>query len=138
MPVTAAIIFFALFLGAVYLVITPFLVPPEAELEESEDPRLETQKNRVIDAIREIDMDYQTGKLSDGDYALLRSRYTAAAAEILSRIDEDTAVAETVLEQPEAIENAPEAFTPAPDDETERQIAEYKEAVLGSSLLDPK
>ena len=102
MDATAAIVAFALFVGVMYLVARPFLAPEEEAIEDlGVNPELESQKNRIIDAIREIDMDYQTGKLSDEDYQLLRSRYTAAAAEILKRIDAADAEA-TAREEAEA------------------------------------
>lgn len=87
MEAAAVVISFALFVGALYLIIRPFLVPAEAPVEEAISPELESQKNRIIDAIREIEMDYQTGKLDEEDYTVLKSRYTAAAAEVLKRID---------------------------------------------------
>ena len=133
MPATAAIILFGLVLAVVYLVIRPFIAPAEDEAEEIISPELETQKNRVIDAIREIDMDYQTGKLSEEDYALLRSRYTAAAAEILRRMDDegdDESAAEATPIGSEAIE----AAAPSLDDEIEKQIAERKAAIENSAL----
>lgn len=87
MEAVAAIVAFALFLGVAYMIIRPFLAPEEIYDEAVNSPELVSQKNRVIGAIREIDMDYQTGKLSEEDYQLLRSRYTAAAAEIIRRMD---------------------------------------------------
>jgi hypothetical protein len=139
----AAIVAFALFLGVVYLVIKPFLAPEEIYDEAVNSPELLQQKDRVIGAIREIDMDYQTGKLSDEDYKLLRSRYTAAAAEIIRRMDEEaaavieadaTADAETKAagdEVPEVPADQAEEPDEA-DDELERIIAERKASLKES------
>jgi hypothetical protein len=155
----AAIVAFALFLGVIYMIIKPFLAPEEIYDEAVHSPELVSQKNRVIGAIREIDMDYQTGKLSEEDYKLLRSRYTAAAAEIIRRMDEEaeeTARQEaeapveetsaaasddgatddgaTGAEAPESPETAETADSPdTPDDELERMIAERK-----ASLKEPR
>ncbi len=48
-------------------------------LESSEDGA------RAIDALREIEFDRQTGKLSDADYAALKAAYTADALSELRR-----------------------------------------------------
>lgn len=136
MEAVAAIVAFSLFLGVVYLVIRPFLAPEEIYDEAVNSPELVSQKNRVIGAIREIDMDYQTGKLSEEDYQLLRSRYTAAAAEIIRRMDEEAGLAEVEEEVAAQVESAPVAQgseTPDDtDDELERMIAERKAALKES------
>lgn len=134
MEAVAAIIAFALFLGVVYLIIRPFLAPEEIYDEAVNSPELVGQKNRVIGAIREIDMDYQTGKLSEEDYQLLRSRYTAAAAEIIRRMDEE---ATPVAQQerawtPEETSTPPQIANEAADDEVERMIADRKAALKES------
>lgn len=135
MEAVAAIVAFSLFLGVVYLVIKPFLAPEEIYDEAVNSPELVSQKNRVIGAIREIDMDYQTGKLSEEDYQLLRSRYTAAAAEIIRRMDEEAGLAEVEKEVAAQAESAPVAQGAAADDtddELERMIAERKAALKES------
>lgn len=140
MEAVAAIVAFALFLGVIYMIIKPFLAPEEIYDEAVHSPELLSQKNRVIGAIREIDMDYQTGKLSEEDYKLLRSRYTAAAAEIIRRMDEE---AEEVAKEAEASagetaaatdDGTSETDTPeAPVDELEQMISERK-----ASLKEPR
>lgn len=52
--------------------------PPEAE---------ETRRGVAVAALREIEFDRETGKLSDADYELLKRKYTAAALEAL-RLEE--------------------------------------------------
>jgi len=42
---------------------------------------------RAIDALREIEFDRETGKLSDADYAALKATYTASALDELRRGD---------------------------------------------------
>lgn len=39
----------------------------------------EDRKREAIDALRELEFEYQTGKVSDEDYARLRARYARAA-----------------------------------------------------------
>jgi hypothetical protein len=124
---------FFLFLAVVYLILRPFLVPETIVDEDLATIQLDIQKDRIIEAIREIDMDYQTGKLSDEDYNLLRSRYTAAAGEIIRRIDSD-AVADAQAEPEEQAlpvqdPETSDGFDDELDDELERQIAERKSAM---------
>lgn len=45
------------------------------------------QRDSAYDAIRDLDFDYQMGKLSKADYEQLRDRYKARAAQALQEID---------------------------------------------------
>jgi hypothetical protein len=65
---------------AVYLVLRPVLGPPRraAYAIEPIDPE-ETPKGVALTALKEIEFDRETGKLSDADYELLKRKYTEAA-----------------------------------------------------------
>ena len=71
-------------LAAVWLVLQPLLHPsrPAAPVFEPLDPE-ETPKGIALAALKEIEFDRETGKLSDADYELLKSKYTAAALDAL-------------------------------------------------------
>lgn len=86
----------ALIVGAAVLVLVleplirsdvpaPALVDPE-EAEES-------ARGRALAALREIEFDKVTGKLSDADYATLKTRYTGAALEAIRAEDRAVPVA---------------------------------------------
>lgn len=52
--------------------------------------RLETLENarvQTLDAIRDLQFDHTTGKLSDSDYQSLRTQYEYKAAQILQQLD---------------------------------------------------
>ncbi len=49
------------------------------------------QRNALYDAIRDLDFDFQLGKLSQSDYQSLRDQYKARAATMLQQIDAATA-----------------------------------------------
>lgn len=49
---------------------------------------LVAQRDSAYDAIRDLDFDYQMGKLSQQDYELLRDKYKVRAAQLLQQIDE--------------------------------------------------
>lgn len=56
-------------------------VPPDAREQLSE------QKRAVLRALRELDFEHASGHVSDDDYAELRARYEAEAADVLSQLD---------------------------------------------------
>lgn len=60
----------------------PVYVPPEAD---------ETRRGVALAALREIEFDRETGKLSDADYAYLKARYTAEALAALRADESDAA-----------------------------------------------
>src|SRR5687768_2918022 len=76
-----------------WLVFEPVLgVPRETpEILEPEAPE-ETRRGTALLALKEIEFDRETGKLSDRDYDLLKARYSAEA---LSAIAEEDSVAQT-------------------------------------------
>jgi hypothetical protein len=47
--------------------------------KSGEDLSAEERKNRAIEALRELEFEYQTGKVSEEDYATLRARYARDA-----------------------------------------------------------
>jgi hypothetical protein len=82
-------------LAAVFLVLRPLIAPaPRHRVHTAEpiDPE-ETPKGVALTALKEIEFDRETGKLSDADYDLLKQKYTAAALEAL-RAEERAAPAD--------------------------------------------
>jgi hypothetical protein len=71
-------------LAAVWLVLQPLVLPgrPAAPVYEPPDPE-ETPRGIALAALKEIEFDRATGKLSDEDYALLKRKYTAEALEAM-------------------------------------------------------
>ena len=81
----------AIALVAVFLVIEPVLrpsaVPPfRRSTDEDDDPTL-VRRDTALAALKEIEFDQATGKLSDDDYERLRGKYTAEALEALREAD---------------------------------------------------
>ncbi len=83
-------------IAALWLVLQPLISPhPSPSLPfEPLDPE-ETPKGVALAALREIEFDRETGKLSDEDYELLKAKYTVAAVEAL-RQDQAEAVSNDV------------------------------------------
>jgi hypothetical protein len=71
-------------LAGLLLVLQPLFRAPGASTRPAEplDPE-ETPRGVALAALKEIDFDKETGKLSDGDYQFLKAKYTAIALEAL-------------------------------------------------------
>ena len=72
----------ALVVGALvlWLVFAPVLLPDRGpQLPDEPDPPEETARGGALLALKEIEFDRETGKLSDADYEQLKSRYSAEA-----------------------------------------------------------
>jgi len=104
----------ALALGALTLVLSP-LLSGEAEVRAEDEQKAATEAARIkaarakrsgreeeqldgaVAALREIEFDRETGKLSDGDYAELKTRYTREALAELRAADARDAAAMPVV-----------------------------------------
>ena len=71
-------------LVAMWLVLQPLVRRPVtgAPSVDPPDPE-ETPRGVALTALKEIEFDRETGKLSDSDYEFLKAKYTAAALEAL-------------------------------------------------------
>lgn len=79
-----ALVAAAVALAALWLVLGPLIRPPARRPAPFEpvDPE-ETPKGVALAALKEIEFDRETGKLSDADYDFLKAKYTAGALEAL-------------------------------------------------------
>lgn len=68
-----------------FLVLHPLVVPDSVVAPPWEPPEIEaTARGRALLALKEIEFDRATGKLSDEDYQQLHARYQRAAIDNLS------------------------------------------------------
>ncbi|HEB12850.1 MAG TPA: zinc ribbon domain-containing protein [Actinobacteria bacterium] len=58
------------------------------DFEETPLQPLLVRKDLIYSAIKELEFDYNTGKLSNDDYNDLREKYATQAAEVLKEIDD--------------------------------------------------
>ena len=76
----------AVLVGALvlWLVLQPLIRPAALRVRAIEplDPE-ETPRGIALTALKEIEFDRETGKLSDADYQFLKAKYTAAALEAM-------------------------------------------------------
>jgi hypothetical protein len=95
---TAALVLGALLaVLAVWFVARPFLRSPSAEealsdLGEVERRRLalEEERDRALAALKELEFDHRTGKVSDPDYRALVGELRRSAADALRALDAGT------------------------------------------------
>ena len=82
-------IILSLVLAAVFAYIAyPVLKPPlEETAERNALDTLVTERESAYQAIRDLDFDFQLGKLSSADYQSLREKQKAQAASVLQQID---------------------------------------------------
>jgi rRNA maturation endonuclease Nob1 len=73
----------------------PFVPPPA---------RRENERESAVVALREIEFDRETGKLSDADYTQLKARYTQQAIAAMRR--EDAAASSTAVNAADAVSDA--------------------------------
>jgi rRNA maturation endonuclease Nob1 len=79
-------------LAILWLVLQPVLRPTGREPLPLEplDPE-ETPKGIALTALKEIEFDRETGKLSESDYEFLKAKYTASALDALRHESEEVA-----------------------------------------------
>ena len=73
-------------LAALSFVLYPLLATNGADVDENEAPDTiarDPGRTEAIDALREIEFDRATGKLSDSDYDSLKSTYTQRAVDAM-------------------------------------------------------
>jgi hypothetical protein len=94
--VTAALVLAALVaVAAVLLVAVPFLREPAPRDDSLREPReaskralaLAEERDRALSALKELEFDHRTGKLSDADYRELVGAYRRRAAAALQGLE---------------------------------------------------
>jgi len=79
----------------------------------------ESSGEDAVSALREIEFDRATGKLSDADYAALKSRYTSEAIDAMRAADSS-------------------AVTPDASDLAEQAILRYRQRTVGCEVCGPR
>ena len=84
--------------GIIWLVLQPLVRParPTPSVYIPPEPE-ETRRGVALAALRDLELDRETGKLSDDDYAWLKARYTGEAVAALRA--EDATAGESDIEQ---------------------------------------
>jgi hypothetical protein len=128
---TALIVGTAIALVAVAYVLVPlFREMPAASppAPAREVPGVPGQSTTAVAALREVEFDHATGKLSEADYQVLKARYTGEALVAL-RASESAQVAG---------ETPGGTGTPTADDLAEQLIQRYRGAAAGCPTCGPR
>jgi hypothetical protein len=73
----------AAYIAAPFTARSRVIAVPEETLRE----KLQAERDTVLFALRDLDFDFQTGKLGEADYRATRERYAARGVEILKELD---------------------------------------------------
>ena len=76
---TALVVGTVLALAALMWVLLPLFLPPSGVVRASPERDGAAVEDPAVQALREIEFDRATGKLSDGDYETLKASYTRRA-----------------------------------------------------------
>jgi hypothetical protein len=98
MDAAALILALVLAVACVVFVASPFLREPapandrlaEVPPAERERQRLAEERDRALAALKELEFDHRTGKISDADYRELVTRLRRQAAETLRALEPET------------------------------------------------
>ncbi len=114
--------------GMIAFIAYPLFTASREEALETPDELdvLVAQRDAAYDAIRDLDFDFQLGKLSPGDYAELREKYKARAAAALEQIDALGGNGAGVHIEEEVAQLRVAKRAAPPDDAIEREIARLR------------
>lgn len=125
-------------IGIIVFIAYPLFTAPRAGTAETPDALdgLVAQRDSAYDAIRDLDFDFQMGKLSQSDYAALREKYKARAALALQQIDAlDGNGAGKKIEDNVAQLRAAKRAAPPAGDALEQEIARVRAAKGAASNM---
>jgi len=80
-----------IFGGILALLLAAVIFAPMVErksVREAEAPTPEGRKARALDALRELEFEYETGKMAESDYQRLRARWAKEAIEARDALGE--------------------------------------------------
>ncbi len=90
MTIAGIFLLVAFLAGVVAIVIWPLLQAQDEPLSSPDQPalaRLQSEHEALLIAIRDLDFDYQTGKLTEEDYRAQRESLVQRGVDLLKQID---------------------------------------------------
>ena len=134
MGLTMAVIV-AAYVAALFTARSRVIAAPEESLRE----KLQAERNTVLTALRDLDFDFQTGKLAEADYRVTREKYAARGVEILKELDalgddgESPAAAEDEIEAAVQARRAAKVMPSAlKEDDIEAAIRARRQSARGA------
>lgn len=135
------------FIGtAIVVIVAAYVAQPllvrtrlNAATEDSPRDELLAERDAIYTAIRDLDFDFQTGKLLEADHAAMRDKYTASGVEILKQLDalgEDRKMPAAVADEIEAAVQARRKAKTAPsapkEDDIEAAVRARRQSASGA------
>ena len=89
MDIVVALVGLAIAVIVVVYITQPLVIKTHVKIAAQESPRdkLLAERDTLYTTIRDLDFDFQTGKLLEADYRVMREKYTARGVEILKELD---------------------------------------------------
>jgi ribosomal protein L32 len=89
MDIVVALVGLAIAVIVVVYIAQPLIVRTRVKTAAQESPRdrLLAERDALYTTIRDLDFDFQTGKLLEADYRVTREKYTARGVELLKELD---------------------------------------------------
>ena len=89
MDIVVALVGLAIAVIVVAYITQPLVIRTRVKIAAPESPRdkLLAERDALYTTIRDLDFDFQTGKLLEADYRVTREKYTARGVEILKELD---------------------------------------------------
>jgi hypothetical protein len=108
--------------AAVVLLALPFLRDPSPASDVLEEPgplgqrrlRLEEERDRALAALKELEFDHRTGKISDEDYRALVGELRGRAAEALRALEPRASYGSAMTEMPAPVPEPGPVPSPQP------------------------
>jgi len=89
MDIVVALVGLAIAVIVVVYITQPLVIKTRVKTAAPESPRdkLLAERDALYTTIRDLDFDFQTGKLLEADYRVTREKYTTRGVEILKELD---------------------------------------------------
>ncbi len=89
MSISSILIILALFLLTALVLVQPFFAshPKPQSRDEEQYTSLLAERERAIQALQELEFDYELGKIPPEDHPALRKQLLARGAEVLRKLD---------------------------------------------------
>ena len=89
MDIVVALVGLAIAVIVAAYITQPLIIKTRVKTAAPESPRdkLLAERDALYTTIRDLDFDFQTGKLVEADYRVMREKYTARGVEILKELD---------------------------------------------------
>jgi hypothetical protein len=99
METSSILIGLLLFTGSIAYVVLPFRQNRQKTVTNSQGPTQQVGKrNVVLAALRDLDFDYKTGKVSEEDYQPVRNQLMAEAAQYLAQEEKEAERLEALIQ----------------------------------------